>query len=918
MSEIFPPGTFWFAGSSTLAQAYDVCEVPEDHLYFATGGANTLLKSSDGLTFGNWYSGAPSLTFAARRCIAWSPDLGILVSLGEDSQALWSDDPTDTGSGAPHWGVSTIAGATTEVWCKVIWVPELALFVATSSSGSINIITSPDGKNWTARLTGADASLTALAWSPDLGRLAAVGNHPRTATYQSSDALSWGQAIVKDYPSQDLWADMALSPDLALYCVVGSVGAAPPNYSSGFAISNDGITWQQVNLGNTFNVISVCWAAQHKKFYALSGGNGGGFVLFFSSEGINWATRPYGLNDVGSTGHIMQSGRLIYSPERENFVAVGTGSSFYPIASPKIVGVGAPVYLFEIEAYDRSAHALTTFRFTTAGYNDPSAPGYYEPRVTQSPDLGRFLLAPGTTTGANKATGGEITLGNDDGALDTLRDYGLAGQKVTIFIGYQNLGYKSFAKLAVGKIQQALFELSVGGVGSASDIVILQLRDRSTDFGLPLQASKYAGTNVLPDGLEGVDDIKGKPKPLVWGAVLNVTPAFVNTSRLIYQVNNGEVNDIPAVYDAGAVLTRGSDYSSQSDMETNAPSAGDYRAWPGGGYFRLGSNPTGVLTADVTQGNSATDRSAAQIANLIATGPGGLVSADIAAADIVALDALNGAEVGIYIDSETTIQAALDAVLGSIGANGGFDRFDILRMRRLNFPVNEGAPVTLRAPDDEHLMDADDLPIQAIRFLPTNDPDKGLPTYLVTLNYQKNYTVEQGNGLSGTALADPTRVAFLANETRTVMAKAPWVQTANPLAVQKTVETLLVDATDAQDECSRQLSLYAGRRDFVEIDTPLTVQAISLLDIGDTIVVALSRYGYDEGLPMIVTGMDYNTSSDILTLQCWGGVMSILDDLSNGIEVDLGNFADAQTDWADLGTWSSPGIDRRIDLGTWS
>jgi hypothetical protein len=46
----------------------------------------------------------------------------------------------------------------------------------------------------------------------------------------------------------------------------------------------------------------------------------------------------------------------------------------------------------------------------------------------------------------------------------------------------------------------------------------IRLRDRLQVLSLPLQANRYAGSNVLPAGAEGTaDDIKGQPKPLLYG-----------------------------------------------------------------------------------------------------------------------------------------------------------------------------------------------------------------------------------------------------------------------------------------------------------------------------------------------------------------------------------------------------------------
>ena len=71
-------------------------------------------------------------------------------------------------------------------------------------------------------------------------------------------------------------------------------------------------------------------------------------------------------------------------------------------------------------------------------------------------------------------------------------------------------------------------------------------------------------------------------------------------------------------------------------MITTAPSAGQDRVYKTGGYFRLGSSPTGQLTADVVQGSATSNRTAAQLVKAIVIGPGGISSGDVSSADMAA------------------------------------------------------------------------------------------------------------------------------------------------------------------------------------------------------------------------------------------------------------------------------------------
>src|SRR2546425_13115791 len=60
------------------------------------------------------------------------------------------------------------ASAADKDWAGVVWSPELAIFAAVSASASGNdVMTSPDGVNWTLRATPVTASSWIdIAWSP--------------------------------------------------------------------------------------------------------------------------------------------------------------------------------------------------------------------------------------------------------------------------------------------------------------------------------------------------------------------------------------------------------------------------------------------------------------------------------------------------------------------------------------------------------------------------------------------------------------------------------------------------------------------------------------------------------------------------------------------------------------------------------
>ena len=523
--------------------------------------------------------------------------------------------------------------------------------------------------------------------------------------------------------------------------------------------------------------------------------------------------------------------------------------------------------LVELQAYNLSTLVVDTLRFGTDGYNDPTGPGYFTPRMVQSLNFRRDIFSGNTTGGPSRVSFGEMRLANDDGGLDTLRTaYAFAGWPATLRIGDPSLTYDTFEILLSGKPQQVFF--------SFLDLNVT-LRDRLQDLAKPIQENKYLGNNVAPNGLEGGEVLKDKPKPVLFGRVQNISPVLVNFSKLIYQVNDGAVQDLPRVYDRGTQLTRGTNYISEADMLAVQPAAGTFRCWMTGGYFRLGALPSGSVTCDccdvLTLSGTEIEISntAAQVAYRIIDRSQDISMGDIDAGDVAALDLKNNATVGVWINDETTFAAALDAILGSVGAWYGFDRFDKVRMQRHEVPTGTTGVCQFKMFGPEVDASINDFDILDCRFLPTNDPDRGIPTYEINLDYSKNYTLQ---GKDDLAIAGITldRVQFLIEEYRSAKSTNATLRDKWPLATTKKVTTLLLSQTAAQLEADRLLSMYQAQHDFVEIDTPLTSELVATVDIGVQVVLQIPRFNYQNGKAMKVTGMQYSPGTRGVTLMLWG------------------------------------------------
>lgn len=496
-----------------------------------------------------------------------------------------------------------------------------------------------------------------------------------------------------------------------------------------------------------------------------------------------------------------------------------------------------PVLVAEIDLYQLPAGPLVTRRYTsgaafTTKPTDSPANTFIDGRLAAGLQVFRRDLFDRATTFGVVAPGrGVITLSNVDGLLDDLLGY--APRAVRLYSGEPGTAFPS-AWVRVGVAQ-------VTRITADDKTVQLQLADRLAALQKPLLTAQYAGNNALPNGVEGVDDIKGQRKPRVLGSVLNISPVLVNTSRLIYQVSD-QAASVTAVYDGGAALTAGAAYSTLADLQATAPSAGQYRVYSAsdGTYVRTGSSAARELTVDA----ATAETKAGALAAAVASAMGVTVSSGVASIT---------APVGVYVTDETTALQVIADLLGSIGASAAFDAAGVLRFAQLQAPAAV-ADVTLRP-----------WQIKAVTMQATEDEDGGLPVWRVSLGYARCWTVQTAGDLAGGSVF---RASFTDQEYRQAVATDPARKTAWPDAPEHVAQTALQNKADAEAEAARRLVLYAGRQ-LYEVRLAVTPETAAI-DLGQTVRLSWARWGLAAGKLLRVIGITRNDGNNEITLRLWG------------------------------------------------
>lgn len=483
-----------------------------------------------------------------------------------------------------------------------------------------------------------------------------------------------------------------------------------------------------------------------------------------------------------------------------------------------------PTYLLKMEALD--AQGLpTTLRFSSAPYMDAER-NYWNP-VIQVAGLYKAGLYAGKLLPSQRSGYGETTLMNLTGELDFLVDYAVDGREATL---YRVLDGGPPVELIRATTLRLVFE---------PEHISVRLRDPAELFNENHPREFYKGDNILPEGLEGTeDDIKGQPKPVVFGSVSNAAPTLVNSSKLIYQISAKPCKVIKA-WDNGAVLDNGGDYTDLDDLQSNAPEPGEWKSYQG--YLRLGASPVGGITVDAT-----TETLAGDTVLEIVTQIGGTFCPNC-------VDSLNSlGNIGYFLTSETTTMAMLDSISEGVGCYWRVAPSGEVRM----------APIPTPSLEADWMLP--DYLVFSITRTQSGAGENGLPIHKISLNADKIETVQKE--LVGGA--EPAHRARVAEEYRAVSTEDAEVKTRHPMAQEWEIASHLKNLPDAQAVADHLLSLMSVRRDTVEVEVALP--ELTDFDVLQTVRLHHRKLGYQNGRNMLIIGITLDSERDAATLNLWG------------------------------------------------
>ncbi|EIZ79238.1 hypothetical protein WSK_2083 [Novosphingobium sp. Rr 2-17] len=339
------------------------------------------------------------------------------------------------------------------------------------------------------------------------------------------------------------------------------------------------------------------------------------------------------------------------------------------------------ICLVEISAIVPATGAIQTIRLSSVGASSSAVildGNRWLPFLTETPQ-----------TTVKVVEDGRINLTVDHGRIAfaavgsaaAWRDLMFDGARARVFVGEEGAPFSAY---------EQHFEGTCGAHTTEKSIVSIPLVGRGDRLEKTnLLTSSFAGTG----GVEGTSDIAGNLKPVAFGRCLNIEPVLVDAAKQVYQVHDGAIDDIEMVFEnALAVNSAPLTAANASALYSMSIPEGQWAKCPAAGIFRLGGQPSGLVTADVRGAKigGVYSSNIATIATAILT-RAGVLSAHI---DPVTFAAFGDKSWSLYADTQMSVW---EAVTTAFAHAAGIVFADETGVFRAGSYLSNATPTTLMA-----------------------------------------------------------------------------------------------------------------------------------------------------------------------------------------------------------------------------
>lgn len=442
--------------------------------------------------------------------------------------------------------------------------------------------------------------------------------------------------------------------------------------------------------------------------------------------------------------------------------------------------------------------------------------------------------------GRESVTGSDITFTASNDKITTPG----GGTDLSVFDGYAYVKVSSGANAGLLKITSA----------SATEIQV-----DATVTGLVDQA---AGSPVTIEGaLEGGDDLKDRPIPILLGVEPQIEPVLVDHLEHIYQVhdgrNHGAMQALVIAEDGKSALTFDADYA---DITLATPIPGEYATCLATGHVKLGEAPQSVLTVRAKGLVSAAYGYTEAIAGLLQvlavdfaglSDPGELDSG--ALTDLAAHTAVMGRWTGLEPES---IRSVMQRFCTSAGAWAWLRPNKLLTAGRITDPDLATADFTMDAAVD-------------LREIPWRVDPYEIPVGRVRVGYRPYSRTLSEAEVLGAVDEDVRKDA--GKDYRYAKAEITEAErTQTPDAREITILTALDSKDDAQALADEQLALRKGRRWLADFGAR---RGLIKRGIGDVFELTDDRLPVSPKKFVILSAKnraEQSGTSDEITWRCFG------------------------------------------------
>lgn len=507
------------------------------------------------------------------------------------------------------------------------------------------------------------------------------------------------------------------------------------------------------------------------------------------------------------------------------------------------------IFLYDIHYIRKSDASAQVLRLSSVAYTtkrtDTPANTKYHDLLKRGGSIARYMWGFGRSYAESGAEvgNGVLMACNGEGFFDqyAVNGDGFDYQKIEVYTVPKRSS--SFAEATL--YATFICEKVVYRWGEVEFII----RDPLFLINRPINDSLFAGDNADADDLEGnAGDIGGKRKPVTIGKCFHVPLTQINTQSIIYGCHfDSDGSPAPLVfdeiYDKVTPLVDDGDDADSATLAT-ATITLDYRTCEAEGLARLDATPAGVVTADVTEGATAGDRTAAQCAKRLITEYAIGFTPAFDAASFTALDSADSSVVGFYSDGSDSLYDVCSQLLFSVDAALLVSKTLEFYVAQIIDPAGETAIATFTEND---IVDEG----EGLESIDVSDETRGLPSYKTTTLYSRYFQSFNDSDLAS-GLSDAVRNDAL-NEWRTTPeATTLAVQDVNKSSVALELASCLTDATKAGLRNTARHSL----RNVDRFMFSMTLQRETLFEIGDVIELKVDRFGMAAGKKFIILGYE--------------------------------------------------------------